>query len=80
MVEDFLTNQLTFTTAIGRQDDVVAAPERRVDGLEFRRFIALGGRAGRIKPIRLENVAGPALPGGIDLFGLGQPKEMTFGG
>ena len=80
MIEDFLTNQLTFTIAIGRQDNVVAGPERRGDGLEFRRLIAFLGRAGRIKPIRLENGAGPALPGGIDLFGLGQPKEMTFGG
>ena len=77
MVEDFLTNQLAFTIAIGRQDDVVAGPERRGDGLEFRRLIALGGWAGRIKPIRLKNSAGPALPGGL---GLGQPKEMTFGG
>jgi hypothetical protein len=48
MVEDFLTNQLTFPIAIGRQDDVVAGPERRGDGLEFRRLIAVGGRAGRI--------------------------------
>ena len=80
MVEDFLTNQLTFTVAIGRQDDFVAGPERRGDGLEFRPLIALGGRTGRIKPIRLENGAGPALPGGIDLFGLGKSKEMTLGG
>ena len=42
MVEDFLTNQLTFTIAIGRQDDFVAGPERRGDGPEFRRLIALG--------------------------------------
>ena len=80
MVKNFLTNQLTFTIAVGRQDDFVAGPERRGDGLEFRRLIALGGRAGRIKPIRLKYGAGPALPGGIDLLGLGQPKEMTFGG
>ena len=32
MVEDFLTNQLTFTIAIGRQDDFVAGPERRGNG------------------------------------------------
>ena len=46
MVEDFLTNQLTFTIAIGCQNDFVAGPERRGDGLEFRRLIALGGQVG----------------------------------
>jgi hypothetical protein len=35
---------------------------------------------GSDEAIRLENGAGPALPGGIDHFGLGKPKEMTFGG
>jgi hypothetical protein len=79
MIEDFLPNQLTFPIAIGRQDNVVAAPERRGDGFEFCRLVALLGRARREKPIRLKNDAGPALPGGIDLLGLGQPKEMTFG-
>ena len=49
------------------------------DGFEFCRLAAFLGRARREKPIRLKNDAGPALPGGIDLLGLGQPKEMTFG-
>ncbi len=31
------------------------------------------------KAIRLKNDARPALPSGIDLLGLGQPNEMTFG-
>jgi len=79
MIEDFLPNQLTFPIAIGRQDNVVAAPERRGDGFEFCRFVAFLGRSRREKPIRRKNDAGPVLPGGIDLLGLGQPKEMTFG-
>jgi hypothetical protein len=80
MVEDFLTDQLTLAVAIGRQDDLVAGLERRGDGLEFRRIVSLGSRPRRIKPIRFEDDAGPALPCGIDLLGLGQPQEMTLGG
>ena len=66
--------------AIGRQDDVVARLESCGDGLEFHRLVSLGSRARRIKPIRLENDTGPALPCGIDLLGLRKPKEMAFGG
>ena len=80
MVEDFLTDQLALTVAIGRQDDVVAGLERRGDGLELRRLVPAGSRARRIEPIRLEDDAGPALPGGIDLLGLRKPQQMTFGG
>src|SRR5208283_2532881 len=80
MIEDFLTDQLTLAVAIGRQDDVVAGLERCGDGLEFRLLVSAGSRARGIEPLRLEDDAGPALPRGVDLLGLGQTKQMTLGG
>jgi hypothetical protein len=68
MVEDLLTDQLTFAVAICRQDDVdvVASLERRGDSLELRRLVSADSRARRKEPIRLEDDAGPALPCAID--------------
>jgi len=69
MVQDFLTDQLTFAVAIGRQDDIVAGLERRGDGLELGWLVAAGRRARRIEPIGLKDDARPALPCAIDLLG-----------
>ena len=35
MVEDLLADELPFTVTIGRQDHLIAALQRRGDGLEF---------------------------------------------
>jgi len=53
MIEDFPAQSADLPDRIGRQDNVVAAPERRGDGFEFCRLAAFLGRARREKPIRL---------------------------
>ena len=78
VLEDLLTDELSFAIAVRGEDDAVAALQRRGDCLELRRFGLLARRPGRVETIWLQQLAGPALPACIDLVGLRKPDEMTF--
>ena len=57
MVEDLLADELPFAVAIGCQDHLIAGLERRGDGLEFRRLVAVCRGARRIEAVRLQERA-----------------------
>jgi len=79
MIEDFLPNQLTSRS----QSVARITSSQHLSAAAMALSFAVcclpwTGRVGK-SPSGVKNDAGPVLPGGIDLLGLGQPKEMTFG-
>jgi hypothetical protein len=79
VLQDFLANQLALTVAVGGENHLITARKRGSDRLQLGGLVALGRGLCGIEPLRLEEYARPALPGGLDLIGLGQSQQVSLG-
>ncbi len=80
VLEDLLADQLAFTVAVGGEDDPIATRQRRGDRLQLGGLVAFCRGLRRVEIVRLQQLARPAFPCGIDLMRLGQAQQVAFGG
>jgi hypothetical protein len=79
VLQDFLADQLALAVAVGGEDHLVTTLERGSDRLQFGGLVALGRGASGVEPVRLQQYASPAFPGGLDLMGFGQSQQVSLG-
>ena len=79
VLQDLLADQLALAVAIGGENYLITTRKRGSDRLQLGGLVALGRGLCWIEPLRLEEYARPALPGGLDLMGLGQSQQVSLG-
>ena len=80
MFQDLLADKLTLAVAVRGDDHHFAGFKRRRDGLQLGGVVAAGGGPGGIEAVWLEQRAGPAFPGRIDLIGFGETQQVALSG
>ena len=78
MLENFLTDQLTFAVAIGCKPNPLGATQCLADGSELGSFVAALGRARAVQSIGPQQDWRPALPLRHHVFRFEQIEQMTF--
>jgi hypothetical protein len=78
MLENFLTDELPLTIAIGGDPDLFCGAQRVTDGFELDGFVAAFSGAGAIKAFGTKQDRRPALPGRHDVLRLEKVQQMSL--
>src|SRR5450759_1189117 len=79
MLENFLTDELTLTVAIGGQPNPLGGAQCLANGFELGGFVSALGRASAVKAFGPQKYRRPALPGRHNILRLEQVEQMAFG-
>jgi hypothetical protein len=79
MFENFLTDELTLTIAIGGEPDPLGGTQRLADGFELGGLVAAIRRPRAVKPLWAQQDRRPALPFRNHVLRFEQIEQMAFG-
>jgi len=79
MLENFLTDQLTFAIAIGGEPNPVGGAQCLTNGLELSGFVSALCGASAVKAFGPQKYRRPAFPGRYNILRLEQVEQMTLG-
>ena len=79
MLENFLTDELTLTIAIGGEPDFLCAAQRLSNGFELSGFVTALRRACAVQAFGPQKDWRPAFPGRHNIFRFEQVEQVAFG-